>query len=138
MVPVDGASDSRGMFLSGDTDVFFGSISDVLSSYKTGEMKVACIFADERSDFMPDVPTVLEETGEGYEAFAVRGYFYPTSVNPEIAKIMTEAMVKVMTSEEYISNMESLGLQLDNTSGEDFKALLESQVETRKEIWGVK
>ena len=51
---------------------------------------------------------------------------------------MTEAMVKVMTSEEYISNMESLGLQLDNTSGEDFKALLESQVETRKEIWGVK
>lgn len=138
VVPVDGASDSRGMFLSGDTDVFFGSISDVLSSYKTGEMKVACIFADERSDFMPDVPTVLEETGEGYEAFAVRGYFYPTSVNPEIAKIMTEAMVKVMTSEEYISNMESLGLQLDNTSGEDFKALLESQVETRKEIWGVK
>lgn len=137
VVPVDGASDSRGMFLSGDTDVFFGSISDVLSSYKTGEMKVVCIFADERSDFMPDVPTVLEETGEEYEAFAVRGYFYPVNVSPEIAEIMTEAMVKVMTSEEYINNMESLGLQLDNTSGEEFKELLESQVETRKEIWGV-
>ena len=137
VVPVDGASDSRAMVLSGDTDVFFGSISDVLNSYKTGEMKVVCIFADERSDFMTDVPTVLEETGKEYEAFAVRGYFYPVNVNPEIAKIMTDAMAKVMTSEEYISNMESLGLQLDNTSGEEFKELLESQVETRKEIWGV-
>lgn len=136
VVPVDGASDSRGMFLSGDTDVLFGSISDVLSSYKSGEMKVVCIFAEERSSFMPDVPTVLEETGEEYNAFAVRGYFYPKSVNKEIAEIMTEAMEKVMTSEEYIENMESLGLQLDNTSGEAFKELLESQVDTRKEIWG--
>ena len=33
--------------------------------------------------------------------------------------------------------MAALGLQLDNTSGEDFKELLESQVETRKMIWNV-
>ena len=49
---------------------------------------------------------------------------------------MTEAMLKVMEDPEYVDNMAALGLQLDNTSGEEFRELLESQVETRKEIWG--
>ena len=136
VVPVDGASDSRGMFLAGDTDVFFASISDVQSAYQSGEMKIACVFSEERSDFMPDVPTVKEATGEDFVAFAARGYFYPTNVSPEIAAKMTEAMLKVMEDQEYVDNMAALGLKLDNTSGEAFKELLERQVDTRKEIWG--
>lgn len=136
VVPVDGASDSRGMFLAGDTDVFFASISDVQSAYQSGEMKIACIFSEERSDFMSDVPTIKEATGEDFDAFAARGYFYPTSVDPEIAAKMTEAMLTAMEDEEYIKNMAALGLQLDNTAGEEYKELLASQVETRKEIWG--
>ncbi len=136
VVPVDGASDSRGMFLAGDTDVFFASISDVQSAYQSGEMKIACIFSEERSEFMPDIPSVKEATGEDFAAFAARGYFYPTSVSPETAAKMTEAMLKVMEDPEYVDNMAALGLQLDNTSGEEFRELLESQVETRKEIWG--
>lgn len=135
VVPVDGASDSRGMFLAGDTDVFFASISDVQSAYQSGEMKIACIFSEERSDFMADVPTIKEATGEEFTAFAARGYFYPNNVDPEIVSKMTEAMLKAMEDQEYIDNMAALGLQLDNTSGEDFAELLESQVETRKEIW---
>lgn len=135
VVPVDGASDSRGMFLAGDTDVFFASISDVQSAYQSGEMKIACIFSEERSEFMPDIPTIKEETGKAFNAFAARGYFYPKSVDPEIAAAMTEAMLKAMEDEEYIANMAALGLQLDNTSGQEYAELLASQVETRKEIW---
>lgn len=136
VVPVDGASDSRGMFLAGDTDVFFASISDVQSAYQTGEMKIACIFSDERSDFMKDVPTIKEATGEEFNAFAARGYFYPKNVDPEIVTAMTDAMLKAMEDEEYINNMAALGLLLDNTSGQEYADLLASQVEVRKEIWG--
>lgn len=137
VVPVDGASDSRGMFLSGDTDVFFASVSDVLNSYKNGEMKIICVFSDERSSFMPDVPTIEEACGQSYVAYAVRGYFYPNGVDAEIVATMTEAMQNAMATDEYKQNMESLGLQLDTTAGDDFRALLESQVDARKEIWGV-
>ena len=137
VVPVDGASDSRGMFLSGDTDIFFASISDVMASYQSGEMKVACIFSNERSDFIPDVPTIKEATGEDFVAFAARGYFYPNGVPQDIVDTTTDALLKAMEDPDYIENMAALGLQLDNTSGEDFKELLESQVETRKMIWNV-
>lgn len=136
VVPVDGASDSRGMFLAGDTDVFFASISDVQSAYQTGEMKIASIFSEERSEFMDDVPTIKEATGKEFNAFAARGYFCPKNVSPEIASALTEAMLKAMEDETYVKDMAALGLKLDNTSGEAFSELLLSQVATRKEIWG--
>lgn len=136
VIPVDGASDSRGMFLAGDTDVLFGSISDVQSAYQSGEMKILCIFADKRSDFMSDVPTIEEATGEKLVAFAARGYFYPQGVDAQKVTLMTNALLKAMENEEYVTNMASLGLLLDNTSGEEYAKLLKSQVETRKAIWG--
>lgn len=135
-IPVDGASDARSMFLAGDTDVFFASVSDVQSYYQSGEMKVLCVFAEARTDFMPDVPTIKEATGKEYYAFAARGYFYPKSVSPEIVSFMNDAMQKAMQDGTYVSDMATLGLQLDNTSGEAYNELLQSQVETRKEVWG--
>ena len=138
VVPVDGASDSRSMFISGDTDLLFGSISDVLNGYKNGEMKVICLFANERSDFMPDVPTIKEITGREFVAFSARGYFYPKGVPAEIVQFMTDTMLEVQQNPDYIENMTSMGLQVDTTAGEDFKELLSSQMETRLEIWGKK
>ena len=135
-IPVDGASDSRGMFLAGDTDILFGSISDVLSGYQNGEMNVACLFADERSDFMPDVPTVKEVTGERFVGFAARGYFYPKGVPAEIVEFMTETMLEAQKDPAYIENMTTMGLQVDTTAGEDYAELLASQMETRLAIWG--
>ncbi|MFV0497424.1 MAG: tripartite tricarboxylate transporter substrate-binding protein [Candidatus Fimivivens sp.] len=135
-VPVDGASDARSMFVAGDTDVFFASVSDVQSYHQSGEMKVLCVFSENRTDFLPDVPTIKEATGKEYVAFAARGYFYPKSVSPEIVAFMNEAMQKAMQNPTYIANMATLGLELDNTSGEAYNALLQSQVETRHMVWG--
>ena len=136
VIPVDGASDSRGMFLAGDTDILFGSISDVMASYQSGEMKILCLFADERSDFMPEVPTVEEVTGERFVAFAARGYFYPKGVSADKVEFMTNALLTAMEDPTYIENMAALGLQLDNTANDAFKDVLLSQVNTRLEVWG--
>lgn len=136
VIPVDGASDSRGMFLAGDTDILFGSISDVNTSYQNGEMKLLCQFAEERSEFIPEVPTVEEVTGKQLIAFAARGYFYPNGVSADKVEFMTNAMLKAMERSDYIENMAALGLQLDNTSGEAYAELLNSQMETRLSIWG--
>ena len=135
VIPVDGASDSRSMFLSKDTDVFFADISDINSYIKDGQMKCLCVFNKERSPFLPDVPTVEEATGASLRAFACRGYFYPAGVDQEKVDFMTEALLKAMEDEEYKSEMEALGLQLDNTSSEEYKELLKSQLVDREAVW---
>ena len=135
VIPVDGASDSRSMFLSKDTDVFFADISDINSYIKDGQMKALCVFNKERSSFLPDVPTIEEATGKSLRAFACRGYFYPAGVDKEKAEFMTQALLKAMEDEEYKSEMEALGLQLDDSHGDAYKELLQSQLVDREAVW---
>ena len=135
VIPVDGASDSRSMFLAKDTDVFFADISDINSYIKDGQMKALCVFNEERSSFLPDVPTISEATGKSLRAFACRGYFYPAGVDQEKVDFMTEALLKAMEDEDYKKEMEALGLQLDNTSREEYKELLKSQLVDREAVW---
>ena len=137
LVPVDGSADSKSMFLAGDTDVYFCNVSDAVK--ENGEtMKVVCIFANERSELLPDVPTMEEITGEKYESFSCRGFCYPKSVDPAIVQIMTDALKAASQDEQYIKNMKEFGVELIDMDGDEFKALLESQLDTRLDIWNLK
>lgn len=137
IVPVDGASDGRSMFLAGDTDIFFASVGDVYTAHNNGELKTICVFAPERSSYLPDVAT-LSELGLGdFIGFACRGYFYADGVDPAIVKKVQDAMAEAMADPEYIKAMDTLGLTLNPVVGDEFYKLLNSQLETRKEIWGV-
>lgn len=138
IVPVDGASDGRSMLLAGDVDVYFASVGDVYIQRQSGELKPLCVFAPERSKFLPDVPTLKEINGGDYIAFACRGFFYPKGVDKAIVDKVRDAMLKCMKDPDYIKSMESMGLQVDTTNGDAYADLLNSQLETRKEIWGVK
>lgn len=138
VVPVDGASDGRSMFLAGDTDVYFASVGDVYIQHNSGELKAVCIFAPERSEVLPDVPTMQEVNGGDLIAFACRGFFYPKGVDQAIVDKVREAMLKCMEDPTYIESMKSLGLMIDNTSGDEYAQLLNSQLDMRKEVWGIK
>lgn len=137
VVPVDGASDGMSMFLAGDTDIYFGSVSDVYNKNNSGELKTICVFAPERSEYLPDVATLTESGLGDFSGYALRGYFYPQGVPQEVVTAMTDAMMKAMEDPEYLENMNNLGVQLHPTTGDEFAQLLNAQLDIRKVIWDV-
>ena len=61
VIPVDGASDATTMFLAGETDFLSANVGDVMEAEENG-YKPIVVFANERSKYLPDVPTA-KETG---------------------------------------------------------------------------
>lgn len=134
MVPVDGAPEASAMFLAGDTDFLSGNVGDVVG----GEgYKVIVCFADERSAYLPDVPTAKETGVCDYVGFSARGYAYMKGVDQAIVDKMNEAMTKAFEDPDYQENMKKMGAELKLYVGDDYKALLEDQLESRLEIWGL-
>lgn len=134
-VPLNGGAEARTMFLAGDTDVYFASVSEVAPDAAEGVMEPVCVFYDERSSFLPEVPTIKEVLGVDYSTFAARFYAYPQGVDKEIVDFMTESIQTVMASEAYLKDMAELSMNLDTTSGEDLRELISSIGTLRKEIW---
>ena len=136
VIPVDGASDATTMFLAGETDVLSCNVGDVGEAEENG-YKPIVVFGQERSKYLPDVPTSTELGLDTYVSASVRGYAYMPGVDPEIVAKMQDALVKAFDDEEYQASMAAMGAETKLYVGEDYTNLLLGMLDERLELWGV-
>lgn len=136
IIPVEGASDSETMFLAGETDFLIGNVGDMMEAEENG-YKVVVVYGEERSDYLPDVPTAIELGIGDYVSFSARGYAYMPGVDNEVRELMMQALENAFNDPEYQKNMAAMGAELELYTGEEYYNLLLDQLDQRLEIWGV-
>ena len=136
VIPVDGASDATTMFLAGETDILSANVGDVMDAAENGYHPIV-IFAPERSSYIPDVPTSAETGVDDYVSFSARGYAYMKGVDQKIVDRMIEALTKAFNNQKYQEQMVAMGAQTKLYTGQEYKDLLNSQLDSRLEIWGI-
>lgn len=124
-------SDSAAAFMGRHVDVYFGKVGDTLSMYKEGSAKVLAVCKEERSDFMPDVPTAAEQ---GYDV--VNGSARGWCVKPETPEYIQTAIVNAMTAafnnEEFQAAMQASGYDTTWYAGQDYVDFMAAQKEIVK------
>lgn len=119
-------ADSAAAFIGRHVDVYFGKVGDTLTMYQDGSAKVLAVCKDERSDFMPDVPTAGEQ---GYDV--VNGSARGWCVNPETPAYIQTAIVDAMTaafgSESFQEDLRSAGYDTAWYAGQDYADFMGSQ-----------
>lgn len=136
VVPVDGASDATTMFLAGETDILSANVGDVMEAEENGYTPIV-VFAPERTEYLPDVPTAIELGVDDYVSFSARGYAYMPGVDEAIVARMTEALTNAFENADYQKNMAAMGAQLELYVGDEYKALLDGQLQARLDLWDV-
>lgn len=139
MLPVvtTGAKDNETYLLNGSADVLVGNVSDVLTGVMNGDFEVFCVFAPERVELIPDVPT-CEELGFGaIYGHSSRGYAFPQGVDPEIRQVFTDALQKCIESEECIEALKSLGAETNFVPDSEYGTFLDDVRQNAKDIYGV-
>lgn len=136
VVPVGGAGDANTMFISGNIDFLIGNVGDV--TLNPENYRVIVLFANERDEQLPDVPTEKELGLGDYVSFSARGYAYMKGVDPEIVAKMTQAVSAAIQDPECLENMRKMGVNVELYAGGAYKKLLNDQLEWRCRIWDVK
>lgn len=128
-VPVHttGTAEQRAAILGGHVDVNFSNVGDTNIAHRNGDLKIIAVMAPERSDFIPDVPT-LEELGySGVISWSARGIAAPKGIDPVQLARLQEAFVKGMQDPEHLAKMEEMGLMVDIRTGDDYREMLEEE-----------
>ncbi len=136
IVPTDGGTEALSMLLAGDIDFYMNNAMTAARSLEDG-YKVICVFADERVESLPDVPTAKESGLLDYENYVVRGFAYPKGVDPAIVEKMTNAMRNVLNSDDYKQSMENLALIPVNMEPDELYEKLNAQLDTRLDVYGL-
>lgn len=126
MTHFSGGGPAQTALHGGHIDVLVGNIGDAMAGYKSGQFRVLGVASDERTPFLPDVPT-FKEQGVNLVAAVSRGWLAPAGTPPEIIKVLEAAMKKVDAIPEYREKMTAAGLPAKFMGTEEYDKYLQAE-----------
>src|SRR5580704_12715324 len=87
--------------VSGQIQMFFGNVSDIVGSARAGEVRLLAVSTPKRLPEFPDVPTV-SETVPGFVMTGCYGYFAPTGTPEKIVRRLSQAVAEICREPEVI------------------------------------
>ncbi len=126
-------ADSKTQVLGGNVDVLGANVSEVAAQHAAGELRVIGVMSNERSDFLPDVPT-FKEQGFDQVWSVSRGIAGPAGLPDDIAAALISALETTINSEEHQKAAQQLSLAPEIVKGQDYMDFLKN---TEQEIKGL-
>jgi tripartite-type tricarboxylate transporter receptor subunit TctC len=126
-VPYKGSAGARTDVLGGQVEMMFDAVTTMTDQVKAGKVKALATTGRQRSDVMPDVPTVSEAGVPGYEATIWLGVMAPKNtpkaiiekLNEAISQIVAQADVKQAWSKQGAVPMVMNPVQFDKYLNDD-------------------
>lgn len=118
-VPFEGGGPSVTALLGGHVDAVSVSPPEGVSHVQAGTLRVIALFAEERLEIFPDVPTVKEQ-GIDFAMGQWRGLSAPKGTPTGAIEILHEAFKKGMEDPQFLENAEDMGVNLHYMGPDDF------------------
>lgn len=133
-VPYKGSNPALTDMVSGQVHgVMFDNMPSCLSLVKAGKLRALAVTTEQRSDQLPDVPT-LAETVKGYEASAWFGMGAPAKTPPDIIAILNKAINEGLADAKVKARLTELGGAPMGGTPQDFGKIIVSETEKWKKV----
>ncbi|HEY6822757.1 MAG TPA: tripartite tricarboxylate transporter substrate binding protein [Burkholderiales bacterium] len=119
-VPYKGTGQALTDLLAGQVDLMFAPSQTVLSHIKAGKLKALAVTGLQRSDALPDIPTVAESGLPGYQAVGWFGLLAPTGTQPAIVARISADANAVLAEREVRDRMRAMGADPAGNTPEQF------------------
>jgi tripartite-type tricarboxylate transporter receptor subunit TctC len=110
-VPYKGGGPATTDLLGGQIAAVFATPASVVGHIKAGRLRALATTGAQRSQAMPEVPTIAESGYPGYEATNWYAYVAPVRTPKEILVRLNQELVKVLSAPEVREQLLSHGLE---------------------------
>jgi putative tricarboxylic transport membrane protein len=120
---------------SGAIEATIPNVSEALGLIEEGEVRPIAVMDDEPIDDLSDVPTTFEK-GHEVKVTTTRGYAVRADTPPEVVKILEDALLKGMQTEEFQNYLRNAGLDPDDSiaGSEEWDAQLKEEYAQSKAV----
>jgi tripartite-type tricarboxylate transporter receptor subunit TctC len=132
-LPYRGSGPALIDLLAGNTDLMFDNLPSALPHIKSGRLKALAVTSGERSQAVPELPTVAEAGGpalKGYEASSWFGLLAPAGTPADIVSRLQQETAKALAAPAIRERLQSQGAIPSGMSPADFARFIDA--ETKK------
>ena len=132
-IPYEGGGPAVAAAVAGEVDFYGAPYATGKPFIEDGALKALAITAGERVPFLPDVPSAAEAVPD-FAFTSWYGMMMPTGSPDEAKDKFRAAMEEALADPDVQKGLTDLGLQLIVEGPEDFRAYLDKEIATMKEI----
>ena len=132
----DGAPECVTAVETNEVDATFLQPTPATASVKAGTLSMIGVLSDERLASFPDTPTIVETFGEEYN-LVMKGFVAlsaPAGTPDDVVAALRDLMGKAVESDEYKTQIESLGMQYITLYGDELNTFINEQMAFYKDI----
>jgi tripartite-type tricarboxylate transporter receptor subunit TctC len=119
-VPYKGVAPAAIDLISGQIQMMSGDLSTLVPHYRSGRMRGLAVTGAQRTQLLPDMPTVAESGVPGYEASGWFGVLVPAGTPQAIVDRLNGAMVKGLSAADARARLAAFGGEVAAGTSQQF------------------
>ncbi len=127
-IPFKGGAEAQTQIMGGAFPVMSDTVPGVLAQVKAGKLRALGVAIPQRSQFLPEVPTIAEQGYPGFESVGWIGLFAPVGTPPAIINKLNAEVQKMLASPEAKEKFQQLAFTAAGDSREHFAAWIRSEI----------
>ncbi|MFM9989901.1 MAG: Bug family tripartite tricarboxylate transporter substrate binding protein [Burkholderiaceae bacterium] len=131
-VPYKGVGPSLNDVVGGHIPVMLSSLAPAIPFINGKRLKALAVTSKQRSQSLPDVPTINESIIPDYEVTAWYGLFAPKGTSKKIINTLSDSINKTNETAEVKKNLTILGTDIVKSTPDEFKHFLKVELDK----WG--
>jgi tripartite-type tricarboxylate transporter receptor subunit TctC len=131
-VPYKGAGDAVKDLLAGRVQLMFDAATTAIPNVNTGKLRMLGVVAEERSKFLPAVPTLSEQGLKGIDLVGWLGWYGPAKMDRQVVQKLNAALVKALAHPEVRAGIEKGAYEAVSSTPEELAAITKDSYER----WG--
>jgi tripartite-type tricarboxylate transporter receptor subunit TctC len=126
-VPYKGAGPAASALLSGEVQMMFGSLGEMMPLIQAGKIRALGVTSAKRDSYVPDIPTIQEAGVPGFEVTGWYGVFVPAKTPAAVISTLHDAAVEALKTPEMQQQLTSYKLHAVGGSPADADAQLQKE-----------
>ena len=127
-VPYKGSAPAMTDVLAGQVPLMFADGPTALPQVKAGKVKALGVGNLQRSDLLPDLPTIAEQGLAGYEAYSWAAFVAPAGTPAERVRRLSTDIGKALSDPDARRRLYDAGAEAAPTSAEAFGRMLDEEL----------
>ena len=128
VVPYKGNAPAVTAVISGEVSLVFGGVAQSLPQVKAGRLRAIGIASGQRSQIMPDVPTISESGLPGFEAGAWYGLLAPGATPRTVVDRLNGEIVKILKLSEVQQRLRGEAFETPADTPDQFAAVIRAEI----------
>lgn len=133
-VPFQGDGPSATAAMGEKIDASLNNLGTVYSQVSNGTLRALAVFSKERSEFMPDVPTLME-SGIDMASGSSRGFSAPAGIPDEARDQLIDAFKEMAASDAFKAQAKERALSLNMVYGDEYAEMMQSMETELTDLW---